>query len=368
MADVGADVIKIEPPAGEHSRSVVPIRDGHSVFYGLLNAGKRSVVLDLRNDDGCWAARELVESADVVVENFRPGVMAKYGLDYKTVSARHPSIVYCSISGYGQDGPWADWPAVAQVVHAASGYDLALLAAQDQLAKPLTASLFPADALGGALAFGGVLTALRARDATGVGRQVDVALVDAILSLMTSELAAAQFPDGYHRRTYPPFRTQDGFVMIAAVNQRNFEAMARALGRSDLIDDPRFRTNPLRWQNSRDLEAIVEAWTVTRTADEVERIMLQAGAPAARYRTISDALQNDQFLRRGTFVQAEDAAGRFSTVDAPFHLRAPDELPADEPVLHVPKLGQHTAEILTEILGADIARKVIASGGARASN
>lgn len=367
MVDAGAEVIKIEPPSGEHSRSVVPIRDGHSVFYGLLNAGKQSVVLNLRTDDGRWAADELIKTADVVVENYRPGVMAKYGIDYDVVSVRQPEIVYCSLSGYGQDGPWIDRPAVAQAVHAVSGYDLALLAAQRDLDKPLTASLFPADALGGALAFGGILAALRARDLTGTGRQVDVALADAILSMMTSEVASAQFPENYHRRTYPPYRTRDGYVMIAAVNQRNFEAMSRAIGQDDLIDDPRFRTNPLRWQNATALEEIVQAWTGSRTADEVEQIMLAAGTPATRYRTVAEAFENEQFKKRGTFITAEDGAGTFKTVDAPFHLRRPGQPVAMPPVLHVPALGEQTRQVLTKVLGISAANRVIGSGGAVAA-
>ncbi|HWD24014.1 MAG TPA: CoA transferase, partial [Acidimicrobiales bacterium] len=176
MASLGADVVKIEPPNGEHLRTTPPLRAGNSVYFGMLNAGKKSVVIDLRNPEGRRAAEGIIAWADVLIENFRPGVMRKFGLDYESVAQRYPRIVYCSISGYGQDGPWVDRPAVAQVVHAVSGYDMALLHAQGQLDAPLATGPFIADAMAGALAFGGILAGLRARDHTGEGRYVDLSL------------------------------------------------------------------------------------------------------------------------------------------------------------------------------------------------
>jgi CoA:oxalate CoA-transferase len=367
MADSGADVVKVEPPTGDHLRTVPPVRDGVSAYFGVMNAGKRAIVLDLRREDGQAAALELIDWADVVVENYRPGVMARFGLDYDTVAARRPDIVYCSVSGYGQVGPWIGRPALAQVVHATTGYDMALLAHQRGMDTPPVAGLFVADVLAATLALGGVLTALRAKEKTGVGRYIDLALIDGMLSLMVSEVMSAQFPGGSNSRGYPPFRTSDGFVMIAAISQRLFEALARTLGRPDLIDDPRFLTNSLRWQNTRELEAIVEEWTSVRTADECERVMLAGGVPASRYRTVAEQFDNEQVQARGTFITAEDSAGQYQIVDSPMHFRPPASVASllpDKPVLRVPGFGSDTTAVLTEVLGSARAEELLASGAA----
>lgn len=367
MADSGADVIKIEPPTGDHLRTVPPVRNGQSAYFGFMNAGKRSVVIDLHTDGGRQAAEELIDWADVVVENYRPGVMARFGLDYESVATCNPGIVYCSVTGYGQVGPWIGRPALAQVVHATSGYDLAILAHQRDMDSPPVDGVFVADILAASFAFGGVLAALRAKDATGVGRYVDVALIDGMLSLMVSEVVSAQFRGFGSGRGYPPFRTSDGFVMIAAISQRHFEALMRMIGHPELIDDSRFLTNTLRWQNTRQLEAIVEEWTLQRTADECESSMLEAGVPASRYRTVAEQFDNEQVQARGTFITAEDAAGSYQIVDSPFHFRPPANVAGpemDRPVLYVPSFGSDTTAVLTEILGSDRTEQLVAEGAA----
>ncbi|HEX3956340.1 MAG TPA: SDR family oxidoreductase [Trebonia sp.] len=364
MADLGADVIKIEPPAGEHIRSIPPVRDGQSAYFGQFNAGKRSVVLDLKDTDGLMAANELVNWSDVVVENFRPGVMARFGLDYPTIAARRPEIVYCSISGYGQDGAWSNRPAVAQAVTASSGYDLSLMTHQHGLDAPLVTGIFPADLMGAALAFGGILAALRARDESAVGRLVDVALIDGLLTMLTSDLMKAQFPGDYTIRTYPPFRTADGHVMIAAINQTNFEALANVIGQPSLIADPRFLDNSRRWENSRALEHEVEAWTSSRSAEECERLMLEAGVPAARYRTVAEQLSSERLQHRGSFASTRDSAGTYLVTSNPFHLSLPVQSEGPPPAgkqpgeLTVPELGSHTYEVLAGLVGPAVAQRL----------
>jgi CoA:oxalate CoA-transferase len=365
MADLGADVVKVEPPGGEHTRSVMPHRDGESSYYGMLNAGKRSICLDLRSEPGRQAARGLIHWADVVVENFRPGVMARFGLDYDTVAANQPALVYCSISGYGQEGPWTGRPATAQVIHAASGYDLGFLAYQPNQDRPASAGMFVADGLSGALAFGAILAALRASTQTGQGRYVDLSLLDGMLSMMVSEVQSAQFPDDYHRKSYPPLETKDGYVMIAAVNQRNFEGMAKAIGHPELVQDERFRTNADRWRHAAALHDLLEAWTRQHEADECEREMLDAGVPAARYRTVAEQFEGEQLVARGTFVTAEDGAGPFQVVGTPFQYRRPDG--ARQPrsgrrPLLVSACGSDTRAVLEEVLGADEAARLLSAG------
>jgi len=372
MARSGADVIKIEPLDGDHLRTLRPIRDGCSAFFGALNAGKRSVALDLRTEEGRQAAREIVDRSDVVVENFRPGVMARLGLDYATVARDRPDIVYCSVTGYGQVGPWTDRPAIAAVVHATSGYDLALDSYQHsdrpEGERPPVAGVHTADVLSAALALGGVLTALRAKELTGVGRHVDVAMLDGMLSLLTGEVMSAQFPGEHNVRGYPPSRTADGFVMIGAVSQRLFEALMRTIDRPELIEDPRFAVNADRWANSAALDAIVEEWTSVRSGEECERLLLAAGVPASKYRTVADQFDLDQVAARGTFATVADAAGPYRIVDSPFHLAAPGAGAAGAGaarVTRVPALGADTRAVLADHLGERRAEELISAGVAR---
>src|SRR5690606_11921074 len=192
LADLGADVIKVETPEGDMMRTRPPIPDGYSRPFGQLNAGKRSVVLDLKQPEGAEALRRLVARADLLVENFRPGVMAKLGLDYASLAEINPRLVNCAISGYGQTGPSAGAPAYAPVVHAASGFDLAHLAYQDNRERPDWCGLFIADVLAGLHAFAAIGPALRLRDRTGQGQFIDVSMFEAMLGLCLNEVQLAQ--------------------------------------------------------------------------------------------------------------------------------------------------------------------------------
>jgi crotonobetainyl-CoA:carnitine CoA-transferase CaiB-like acyl-CoA transferase len=361
MARWGADVIKIEPPEGDHLRSLRPLRDGASAMFGALNAGKRSISLDLRTEAGKAAAGSIVAWADVVVENFRPQVMARFGLDYDTVSRERPEIVYVSISGYGQLGPWIRRPALAAIIHATSGHDLALMDYQTDMAQPPAAGIHVADVLSASLGLNGLLTALRARDVTGVGRHVDVSMLDSVLSLTTGEVMTAQFPGEFNLRGYPPARTNDGFVMIGAVSQRLFESLMRAIGRPELIEDPRFSVNSARWENAAALDAAIEEWTSQRSGDDCERILLEAGVPTSRYRTVAEQFDLEQTRARQTFATIEDSAGEYQMVDSPYHLRGPGEAFSAPDIAHVPSLGEHTRSVLTELLGAERTEQLIAS-------
>ena len=178
LADMGADVIKIEAPEGDYIRQREPLRDGCSAYFGHLNAGKRSVCLDLKDPASVAAVKKMVESADVVVENFRPGAMARLGLGYEALSAINPRLVYCSVSGFGQTGPDAERPAYAQIVMAASGYEVAFAGYQDHGDRPANTAIFIADVLGALFAYSGILAALNHRHATGRGQHVDTTLME----------------------------------------------------------------------------------------------------------------------------------------------------------------------------------------------
>src|SRR5579864_3446490 len=194
MADIGAEVIKIETPdGGDMMRARLPLRNGASTSFGQLNAGKKSLVLDLKQPKAVEIVKRLVNTADIVVENFRPGVMARFGLDYPNLQAVNPALIYCAISGYGQTGPSADRPAYAPVIHASSGYDLAQIAHQVETRRPDYCGIFIADVLSGTYAFGVTMAALHRRQSTGEGQMIDVSMLESMLSLTLSEIQAAQF-------------------------------------------------------------------------------------------------------------------------------------------------------------------------------
>lgn len=362
LSSLGADVVKVESPDGDYTRGAEPLRDGASAYFAELNNGKQGVRLDLRAPDDLALALRLADRADVVVQNFRPGVMARYGLDYPALAARRPELVYCSISGYGQTGPWSRRPATAQVVHATVGYDLAFAAYQAGQAPPPATGLFVADGMAGAHAVAGILAALRLRDATGVGRHVDVALDVSLLSALVYETQTAQFDPGFVRKGYRPARTADGFVMIAAVNKRNFESLTAVIGRPDLLTDPRFATTGPRWRAYDRLHEIVEEWTATRTSAQCEEALLSAGVPVAQYRTVGEYVAQPHVAQR-LLDDAVDAAGPLKVTGAPFRLASPSDSGSPSPAAPgrrpraVPGLGEHNDEVVGRWLGdADPAR------------
>ncbi len=271
LADLGAEVIKIEAPEGDMMRTRPPLRDGASTSFGQLNAGKKSVVLDLKSPRGVEAARRLVAASDVVVENFRPGVMRRFGLDYAALKEVKPDLIYCAISGYGQTGPSAALPAYAPVIHAASGYDLAQLAHQEEARRPDYCGIFIADVLTGTYAFGAIMAALYRRQLTGEGQMIDVSMLESMLSLTLSEIQAAQFavaPPG--RPIFGPIATKDGYIMLAVASERTFQNTAIASGNPGWITDPRFAEYTDRRRHWGELVDELELWSKTLTTAEVQ--------------------------------------------------------------------------------------------------
>ena len=363
LADLGADVIKIEAPEGDYIRQREPLRDGCSAYFGHLNAGKRSLCLDLKDPASVAAVKAMVAQADAVVENFRPGAMARLGLDYAALAPLNPRLVYCSISGFGQTGPDAERPAYAQILQAASGYELAFAgyqAAEGDAGRPANTAIFIADVLGALYACNGVLAALQQRHATGRGQHVDTTLIEGMLNLMPYEVQEAQFPAKKRRPVYPPFQAADGWLMIAAVNPRNFEALLDAVAIPAWRDDPVFATERGRQQHWDTVMARIEAWTVQRTRAECERILGGAGVPVTAYRTVREALAGEQLAHRGSLATVRDAAGEYRVPQLPFGLSEGRVAVG----AHVPKLGEHGEQVLAELAGlsGDALRAVVERG------
>ena len=347
LADVGAEVIKIEAPEGDDMRQRAPLRNGHGTYFGQLNAGKKSLTLDLKNPEALVLVKRMVEKADVVLENFRPGVMQRLGLDYATLAAINPRLVYCSISGYGQSGPDAGKPAYAPVVHAGSGFDRTLMRYAGDRDRPAAGAVFMADVLGGIYAFSAIQTALLQRSRTGTGQQVDVALMDCMLNLLVYELQEAQFPVPGKRHTYGPIRAADADLLIAPITQRNFVTLCEAIGQPELIQDARFATVGARSANWQALMATVEAWAATRSARECVQVFEAAGVPCSLYADPADALSNPHLLARGLFTKVSDGAGEFVGVNPPYRMSGT----ASELRSPVPRKGEHSAATLRDMLG-----------------
>ena len=345
MADIGAEVIKIEAPEGDMMRSRLPLRNGASTSFGQLNTGKKSLVLDLKRPEAVAVVHRLVKSADIVVENFRPGVMARFGLDYPKLQSVNPGIIYCAISGYGQTGPSADRPAYAPVIHASSGYDLAQIAHQLEPRRPDYCGIFIADVLSGTYAFGAVMAALHQRQATGQGQMIDVSMLESMLSLTLGELQNSQFNvPPPPRPIFGPVATKDGFVNLSVASERTFQAMAAAAGRQDWLSDPRFEKYQQRRLNWGQLMDELEEWSMTLATAEVQAIFDRHGVPSSPYRTVGEAMKDPQLAHRHSLAEVHDKGGSFLALNPPFRMSASSA----EARGHVAALGADSAAILAD--------------------
>jgi CoA:oxalate CoA-transferase len=347
LADVGAEVIKIEPPEGDDMRLRTPLRDGHSAYFGQLNAGKRSLALDLKSADAIRLVHQLVAETDILVENFRPGVMDRLGLGYEALCKINPRLIYCSISGYGQSGPAAERAAYAMIVHAESGFDRSLMRYAGDRDRPAAGAIFVADVLGGIFGYSAIQTALVQRARTGVGQRIDVALMDCMLNLLVYELQEAQFPIRSPRAAYGPVRALDGDILIAPITPRNFAALCEVTGQNELADDARFKTVPGRGANWTAMMQVIETWTERHPVRECMAALDRAGVPCAEYRDPGAALTDPHLLQRGAFAAIADGAGEFMGVNAPWKMSGAHTSMQRE----IPAVGAHRDEILSRILG-----------------
>jgi crotonobetainyl-CoA:carnitine CoA-transferase CaiB-like acyl-CoA transferase len=286
LSDLGAEVIKVESPDGDETRTwTPPTRDGVSTYYLSINRNKRSIVLDLRDETDARLGRELAHRADVMIQNFRPGGLARYGLDYDAVAAANPGIVYASISGFGS-GAGGHVPGYDLMVQAMSGL-MSVTGSPD--GPPFRAGISVFDVLAGKDAVMGILAALRHRDATGQGQHVEIALLASALSGMVNQSSAyvaggvvPQRMGNAHPSVVPyePLPTADGDMIIAAANDRLYRKLVTVLGAPELADDPRFLTNGDRTENRAQLRVLLIDLLAAKGADEWFELLVDAGVPS----------------------------------------------------------------------------------------
>ena len=345
LADMGAEVIKIETAEGETMRTRPPLRDGCSTTFGQLNVGKKSLVLDLKSPEGVEAVRRLVMTTDVLVENFRPGVMARLKLDHETLRALNPALIYCSISGYGQSGPSAELPAYAPVIHAASGYDMAHLAYQPGREKPDYCGIYHADVVAGTYAFGAISAALYQRTRTQRGQHIDVSMLETMLTLTLNEVQWSQFKVApLSRPMFGPIETRDGYVMVAIASEKTFQGLMKVIGHPEWVDDPRFAAYADRRNNWAKLMDGVEAWSRAVTTEQCLSALNREGVPSSAYRTVAEALADPQLAHRRALAEVEDGGGTFRVLNLPFRMSGARVSAAKR----MATLGEHTRALLKE--------------------
>jgi CoA:oxalate CoA-transferase len=345
LADMGADVIKVESPEGDLMRSRPVQRNGAGTMFGQLNAGKRSIVLDLKRPEAIAAVKKLVAVVDIVLENYRPGVMKRLGLDYPELARINPRLIYCAISGYGQTGPGAGRPAYAPVIHASTGYDMAHLFYQQGRERPDNCGIFVADYASGAYALGGILAALHQRHTTGKGQMVDVSMFETLVGMLLGEVNRAQFDfEMPSRPMYGPIEARDGYVMLATASERTFQDMATAAGRRDWLTDPRFEKYADRRMNWGLLIEELEQWSKKMSVEDVVAALDKHGVPCSPYLTVTEALKDPQVEHRGSLCTIEDSAGAYKSPAPPFRF-------SGSPLQSGPRvaaLGEHTKSVLTD--------------------
>jgi crotonobetainyl-CoA:carnitine CoA-transferase CaiB-like acyl-CoA transferase len=367
LADLGAEVIKIEPPGtGDETRTFPPLRDGESHYFLSVNRGKRSIVVDLKSPEGVALVRDLAAKCDIVVENYRPGVMDRLGLGYDALSAANPKLIYCAISGYGQTGPLKDNPSFDIVLQAMSG-TLSMNGDPDGLPTKLGIPL--GDLVGGVNGPIGILAALYERERTGRGRFIDVSLMDGLIGMLgyIAQLAfftgadparqGSQHPNLVPYGIFPA--KHDGSIVIACLTPGFWGRICKSIGRPELTADPRYDTLEKRRDARADVNEIVSAFTREHTVDHLVAIFTAFEVPHAPILGVTEALAQPQAMHRGMVVEVEhQTLGTIPIVNRPVTFDG-QPTPAAPPAL-----GQHTDAILAEVLGltADQIAALRASG------
>jgi crotonobetainyl-CoA:carnitine CoA-transferase CaiB-like acyl-CoA transferase len=354
LADFGADVVKVEPLDGDHSRyqSLRPDLVGNSYFFAAANRNKRSIALDVRKDAGKEIVRRLAQRADILVENFRPGVMERLGLGYETLHQTNPRLIYCSITGFGSTGPYSQRPGFDQVGQGMSGF---MSITGQEPTGPTRAGIALADLTCATTACRGILLALLARERTGAGQLVRVAIVDAMIALLTwsagmyFETGTAPGVAGNHHPLSCPFgvyHAKDGLFNLCAGSEIMWQRLCEAISRSDLLADPRFRTNNDRVAHREALNPILDAAFQSRTRAEWVTFLNDRGVACGPIYDLAEVFADPQVRHEEMLVEMPHPVhGTVKLLGMPVKL---SETPGAFR-LPPPLLGEHTEEVLREL-------------------
>ena len=367
LADLGADVIKIERPGcGDDTRAWGPpyAKDadgndtGEAAYYLSANRGKRSVTVDIASPEGQALIRDLAREADVVLENYKVGQLKRYGLDYASLKAIKPDLVYCSITGFGQDGPYAHRAGYDFLIQGMGGL-MSVTGERDGLpgGGPQKAGVALTDLMTGMYATIAVLAALTHRDRTGEGQYIDMALLDTQVAMLanvgSNYLASGKPPKRWGNAhanivPYQTFACADGHIIVAAGNDGQYQKFVEAGGRPELASDPRFVTNPLRVANRDVLVPLLAEMVATRGRDEWISLLEAVGVPCGPINDVGEVFANEQVQARGMAVElAHPSAGKVTLVRSPMKMSSTPPTSDKAP----PLLGQHTDEVLRDVLG-----------------
>lgn len=367
LADLGADVIKVERPGvGDDTRGWGPpfLKDQQgkdtteAAYYLSANRNKRSIEVDLASEEGAKLVRELAAHCDILVENFKVGGLKQYGLDYDSMKKDFPRLIYCSITGFGQDGPFAPRPGYDFMIQGMGGL-MSITGERDELpgGGPQKAGVAVTDIITGMYATVGILAALQERNRSGLGQHLDIALLDSHISMlanqnlnfMTSGVAPTRAGNAHQNVVpYQVFKASDGYLILAVGNDSQFRSFANAIGQPELGTDPRFATNRMRVTNRGELIPMLEQIMLTGKRDEWIDKMEVAGVPCGPIQSIDQVFAHPQVKHRKIWQTIpHPVAGSSPTTASPMRF-------SDTPVQyrrHAPMLGEHTQEILKELLG-----------------
>jgi len=347
LSDLGADVVKVEPPTGDEARHFgPPFLGGEGMNFMALNRGKRSIVLDLKTAEGKEVASRLAETADVVVENFRPGVPSRLGIDYDSLKQYRPDLIYCSITGFGSQGPYRDRPALDLILQGMGG----IMHRQGRGKEPKLVVVTIADCFAAGLAVQAILAALFVREREGRGQLVEVNLFQSLLFAQAyrimSPAGQVQLAAWEDVCPYGPFKGADRWFNLAVATDRIWASFCEAVDRPDLLADPRFSTNPERVNHQDELLPVLNEIFATEPADHWLKVLDEAGVPAGPIVSVEDLFSDVHVVQTQGVVELEHpVAGPVWTIGLPFQMSGTPLAVGRA----APRLGEHTAEILAEI-------------------
>ncbi len=368
LADLGAEVIHIErPKVGDLARHWIPIRGDLSFYFAVVNRNKKSMTLDLKQERGREIFFKLAEKADVIIENFVPGVVKKLGVDYESVRKVNPDIIYCHVSGFGQDGPYRDRPAFDQLIQGEAG----IISYTGTRETPCKINVPITDLLASLYGVYAILAALLRRERTGEGMEIDVSLFDCAVTMMLNLMNMAivegmsdeelRMGTKYFLATpYEPYPAGDGkLVNIVVATEWHWKEFCKAVGLEELIDDPRFATNQQRLKHREELERIIVEKLKEKPRDEWIEILLKVGVPCGAVNTIREVIDHPQTKYRKTIVEVDyPGLGKIKLFNNPVKFSG-----FEVEVRRPPKLGEHTEEILRSLGFSDSEIEELRAGG-----